>query len=321
MPRLVHLAPEPLHRRIERSGLRGTPWVIPATGGKVSMKEAIFAMPSFRDEQITYQWLRELRSWLSGGRLIAVTFEVSDSAEVFYGRFGKTKKSGSPHAARTGIEADPWGSEVVLNGPVSKDQIVSVRSVRQDIGWQGTPEPSSHEDCACPACLPSGHPKFMRRVRGLFNGGIERIHAASGDPDIILNELCHMAPAFERGRERLTPKRLLSLTVHADNRVRAEIAGLLGYFRWSDVEEHAAGLLLDLDKDVRARAIGTVLRKTPPAAALALMGDHPARLSAFCEGLEYSSDGEADAVLKGLLAHDHVGVRAAAKVTLARRTS
>lgn len=48
MPRLVHLAPERLARRIDRSGLRGAPWEIEVDGVARNVAEVVFAMPVVR---------------------------------------------------------------------------------------------------------------------------------------------------------------------------------------------------------------------------------------------------------------------------------
>ena len=312
MARLVHLAPERLQRRIQRSGLRGEEWTISVGAERLRVDEAIFAMPSYRDEQVTYQWLRELRSWRNGERLVAVTFEIDASSEVLFGRFGKQKERGHHQDAYAAIEADPWGAEVVAFGPISPNRIISVRSIRQDIGWQGTPEPTSHDDCACPACLPSGHPKLMRRIRAQFNGAIERIHGAGMEPESILEALSHMDTALERGRGRLSPKRLLSLSSHADARVRKEVASMLRYFKWNDVVEPVSRLIEDADPAVRLKAIGTALFGSGPGTALSMAGDDPELLIALCADLEWSADSSADAALERLSAHGHAGVRAAA---------
>ncbi len=313
MARLVHIAPEQLQKRIERSGLRGEEWTIPVGKDKVRMGEAIFAMPSYRDEQVTYQWVRELKTWRHSARMVAVIFEIDAATEVLYGRFGKPKRRGIPHEAYVAIEADPMGAEVVVSGPIALDQIVSVRSIRQDIGWQGTPEPSPHGNCACPACLPSGHPKLMRRIRAQYNAAIERIHGAGGDPKTIVDSLSELSPALERGRGRLSPKRLVSLTRHEDPCVRKEITSKLSYFKWGDVEEHVVSLIADPNTDVRSKALETMLHGGGLGVARSHAGDHPELLQTLCFGMEYMDGPQVDSTLKELAAHGHAGVRAAAK--------
>ncbi len=313
MARLVHIAPERLQRRIERSGLRGEEWTIPVGEEKVRLAEAIFAMPSFPDEQLTYQWVRELRSWRSGARMVAVTFEVDADAELFFGRFGETKKRGGHHDAYVAIEADPFGAEVVVNGPIPKEKVISVRSIRQDIGWQGSPDPTSHWNCTCPACLPTGHPKLMRRLRALYAAGIQKIRGADGDASVILDALSEMSTALERARSRLSPKRLLSLTGHPDPRVRKEVLSSFTYFRWSDVEETVTRLLGDPVPDVRAEALETMLFGSGFGNARAHAGEDPELLEALCHGVEFMDDSRVDPTLDELSSHEHAGVRAAAR--------
>ena len=319
MARLVHIAPERLLRRIERSGLRGREWLIPAPEGTIRVDEAIFAAPSFPDEQITYQWVRELRSWAKGARMVAVTFEIDADTEVFFGRFGKPKERGNHRDAYAAIEKDPWGAEVVACGPIARERILSVRTIRQDIGWQETPERSGHRDCACPVCLPSGHPKLMRRLRAQFNGALERAHASSGDPEVILRSLSDMDDALQRGRGRLSPKRLHSFVQHASPRVRARTANSLRYFRWDEVAEAVHRLVRDPDPDVQEEAMDTAILGGGIGFARTSAGEDPKLLVLLCETMDYATDSNADAMLETLASHQHEDVRTAASETLRSR--
>lgn len=314
MARLLHLAPARLRRRIERAGLRGRPWTLPVEteAREERLEETIFATPVLRDDQITYQWVRELRAWANGAPLVGVVFEVERDTELLYGRFGKAKEIGNHHQAYTAIEADPWGAEVVVQGPIRPAQILELRSIRQDIGWQGTPDGSGHENCACPACIPSGHPKLMRRVRAQFQRGLDRIHRAAGDPDELLAALSGMDSAIERGQGRLEPGRLTSLAQHPDARVRRAVAWELAHFKWSTVQAALTSLIRDKDRSVSTSALEAMERTASAGQVRALCGEDPVLLVELCDVLEWSSDKGADAVLEQLGRHGDPGVRTAA---------
>ncbi|MEM6957160.1 MAG: HEAT repeat domain-containing protein [Myxococcota bacterium] len=258
MPRLLHLAPEPLRKRIERSGLRGDPYRFGHGPDARDVREAVFAMPFLQDFSTTYQWVRELRRWRRT-RLVAVTFRVPDDEPVLVGPYSQPKQRLPATQAVASLACDPWGNEIVVMRAVSAKAIVHVRAVRQDVGWEESPNPKHRSACVCPACLLKGSPDLMRRCRAIYNRTLQRVHSGSGDAEDVRRELRALELPLERVGKRLPAKRLLSLSRHHDERVRAMVTGFLGYFSKTEALDALIDRLSDRSPDVQRTSVQSLL--------------------------------------------------------------
>lgn len=231
MPTLVHLAPEPLRRRIERSGLRGRGWSMPVGGERVWLEEAVFAMPVSADFWTTHQWLRELRR-RSRNRLVGVYFRLPSETVVYVGRFGQEHRAVPLRVAVAAVRESPAGAEIVIPGCVGVSAIRDVRALRQDVGWVETPEARSHYDCMCRMCLRPGTPNLVRRVRASYLHAMRRIATAESDAE-VLKALGAVQNAIARDRDQLPKQPLMRLMRHPNPKVRARVEDLLGDFKGS----------------------------------------------------------------------------------------
>ena len=312
MPKLMHLAPARLERRIQRSGLRGRPWQFRIDAGLVREREAVFSFPVLPDFSMTHQWLRELRRWNGRSRLVAVYFKLDGTELVYAGRFGARKSRVPLTDALQLVTADPWGAEIAVPRAVSATSIVSVREIRQDVGWVATPDGVMHgdESCVCPVCLPSGTPKLMRKLRGQYNRALERIHAAVDDGEVV-SALQRMELPLERARGRLSPKKLLSLAKHPSSHVRGILAYNLGFFSRNEVVKTLELLLEDEDQGVQTSAIDSLVRLVGPISVVRRVTAR-ALLIYLADELTWSCDETAEQALEILRANDDEAVRAAA---------
>ncbi|MEZ4326401.1 MAG: hypothetical protein R3B40_14385 [Polyangiales bacterium] len=225
MPTLVHLAPEHLHRRITRSGLRGGAWSLMVGGQRVSFTEAVFAMPVLSDFSVTHQWLRELRRH-DGRRFIGVYFRLPAETEVYVGRFGQEHRALPLGASVAAVRDSPAGAQIVIPKRIAASSIRAIRSLRQDVGWVETPEATTHYDCVCRMCLRPGTPNLIRRVRACYLSGMR--HLATAETDVeALRALGVAQGAIERGRDRLPVEALRRFAQHPSPVVRKRIAHLL----------------------------------------------------------------------------------------------
>jgi hypothetical protein len=317
MPRLLHLAPATLEHRIRRSGLRGRSWTLPTTDGPQAYDEAIFAMPVTADIQVSHQWLRELRQWRGGVRMAAVVFRMDSAEPALFGRYGQPRRRGTLGEAVRGLMEDPWGSELVLHGPIPASAVVSIAVPRQDIGWTGGP--GQHVDCTCPCCLPHGHPKLVRRLRARYHASIDQVRAGqkAGDATQIVAGLASMNVALERAGGRLSPARLLSLADHEDFGVRKALAWVLGYFSDPAAQDALGRLASDVDPRVMRGALESLLRSVGVTRTRALLGDHEPALIDLCDFLDLYDSEATRAVLRDLCQHPVDAVSREATRTLA----
>lgn len=299
MVRLVHLAPDSLKRRIERSGLRGHPGRFDVTGvGETEEPEVIFAMPMLEDFSATHQWVREMRRW-QRGRLIAVHFRVPDDEDVLVGRYGPRKDRLRVGEAVSTIRASPWGKEVVVCRRVAAKDIVAIRDVRQDVGWVETPDSDHKYQCVCALCLRPGSPDVFRRCRAAFNNGVQKAHSGPGDAASVLEALRPLDVPLERVADRLDPKKLLSFARHDDVEVRRCMTWLLGHFGKDQVLAPLLELLGDPFHTVRSEALEGLLRVAGPAETWQRVRERGQDDKAtFIDHLEYWPGNSAQAVLR-----------------------
>lgn len=288
MVRLLHLAPESLRRRIERSGLRGHPRSFDVSGaGDIDEPEVIFAMPVLEDFAATHQWVRELRRG-QRGRLVAVHFRVPDDEVVLVGRYGPKKERRRAGEAVSTVRGAPWGQEIVVCRRVAAREIVAVRDIRQDVGWVETPDSDHKYQCVCQLCLPSGSPDVFRRCRAAFNHGVQRAHSGPSDAASVLEALRPLDLPLERVAHRLEAKKLLSFARHSDDRVRGCVCWLFGYFRREQVLAPLLELLDDPCESVRHSALEALVRVAGPEDVWARVRDRELdERAALIDQLEY----------------------------------
>src|SRR6478735_5151925 len=203
MPRLVHLAPERLVRRIERAGLRGGSSVVVADGVTHKIVEGVFAMPVVPDFAVTHQWLRELRRW-GRGRMVAVHFSIPAEEPVYVGRYNSEKSYGPARRMIPIILHKPFGAEVLVPRSIPIRDVIAILRIRQDVGWVENPDTPHKFDCVCVACLPSGSPRLKRRIRRAYQAALASAKAAQSS-DELLQFLNSLYLPLERAAAHLPP--------------------------------------------------------------------------------------------------------------------
>lgn len=308
MIQLVHLAPEGLRRRIERSGLRGQTYTFDGAGGSRDTI-AVFAMPVLADFSATYQWLRELRRWRRP-RLVAVHFRIPSDERVLVGAFAQPKEFRTAGDAVRAIGASPYGQEVVVCRHVSADEVRAIRDVRQDVGWVETPNTGHAYECVCKMCLPPGSPHVLRRARAAFRRGVERLHSGPADEDALLAVLRSLDVPLERVGRRLDPKKLLSLAKHESVRVRVSVVSLLGSFQAEAVEGPLTQSLTDAEPAVTGAAVRSLVEAFGARRARKIVAAQaPSRLAELVRCLEFWPGGED--VLRAMASEGSTAARAA----------
>lgn len=175
MPRFIHLAPEPLVKRIQRNGIQptsirgwGPRWSLPG------VDRLVWSYPITPSFTVTHQWLRELKR--GGARtLSAVVFRIDDEEPVFVRHYSQT-----PHAM-TAAEAvgvilsqpEPLGYEIMIPRRIKPSEIIGVRHVPQKLGWRTVPGVQEPMVCSCPICVQPGTVKSARR-RVQFDACLDR---------------------------------------------------------------------------------------------------------------------------------------------------
>ncbi|MCC7251701.1 hypothetical protein [Hyphomicrobium sp.] len=111
MPLFVHIAPEPVAKRIRRSGIAARRLKWPYHG----YDRLVWAFPVMESYTLTYQWARELKRF-GTHTLIAVTFRIADDELVFAHHFNAEPPLLKASEAVAAIRAmqDPRGGQVVI---------------------------------------------------------------------------------------------------------------------------------------------------------------------------------------------------------------
>jgi len=314
MPRLVHLAPERLTRRIDRAGLRGQRCTVFVDGVAHELAEALFAMPVVPDFAVTHQWLRELRRW-GRGKLVAVYFSIPADEPVYAGRYNSEKLHGQARKMIPVVLQKPFGAELVVPRRVARRDIHAIARIRQDIGWVETPDTPHKFDCVCAACLPSGSARLKRRIRRAYQAALLSARSA-GSPDEALQALGALYLPLERAADHLAPEPLFSFSKHADPRIRASAVESLRYFRSSLVEQRLADCLAD--PHVSSTAVDSLVDCAGPERALGhVQRLAPELLLTLVEALRYRSGQAAIRVLNTLAASSESEISLAAISALA----
>lgn len=175
MARFIHLAPEPLVKRIERNGiqptrLRGWPDAHPMS----AIDRAVWAFPVTPSYTVSHQWLRELKRF--GVRTMAgIVFRLDDEERVYARHYSQAPQ---PMTAAEAVglvlaQADPMGWEVMVPRRIRPAEIVGVRHLPQKTGWRTVPDRNRVIVCDCPQCITPGTVKSARR-RAQFEDYISR---------------------------------------------------------------------------------------------------------------------------------------------------
>jgi hypothetical protein len=165
MPRFIHLAPEPLAKRVRRNGIRARrvgDWF--ARRGLPDVDRLVWAFPVLPSFTLSHQWLRELKH--EGARtLVAITFRLDDAEPVFASHYRDTPRAMTA-AEAVGVilaQPEPLGYEVMVPRRIEPSEIVAVRHVPQNVGWRIMPERQKIWICSCPVCVTPGTVKSARR--------------------------------------------------------------------------------------------------------------------------------------------------------------
>ena len=165
MPRFIHLAPEPLIRRIRRNGIQPTSirgWGLHRHLPGVD--RLVWSFPVTPNYAISHQWLRELKR--EGVKtLVAVVFRIGDDEPVFARHYSQFPRAMTAAAAVGAIlsQPEPLGYEVMIPRRIKRSEIVAVRHVAQKLGWRTIPGTQKALICSCPVCVPPGTVKSARR--------------------------------------------------------------------------------------------------------------------------------------------------------------
>jgi hypothetical protein len=175
MPRFIHLAPEPLAKRVRRNGIQATrigDWF--ARRGLPDVDRLVWAFPVTPSYSISHQWLRELKH--EGVRtLVAITFRLGDEEPVFVRHYREDPRRMTAAEAAGVIlsQPEPLGYEVMVPRRIKPSEIVAVRPVAQKVGWRIMPERQKIWICSCPVCVAPGTVKSARR-RAQFDRYVNR---------------------------------------------------------------------------------------------------------------------------------------------------
>lgn len=288
--RFVHLARASTERTIRKGGLKGAKAIVPTSAKtSIALARAVYAMPVVADFWTTFQWLRELRR-SHGERLVAVYFRVPDDEPVHCGRYSE------PHVVRTAAAAAAWvlknpaGAQVVVPRSIAAREVVSIKGMKQLVGWTEIPEASKKSACVCWACLAQGDRHLMRRVRGAFAAGLTAARRASSD-DELRAALGRLEVPLERGRDRLDHAKLVRFARAASPEIRRSAARLFGYFGFSKIQGHLRVLLDDPELEVRHEAVEALVRAGGAVRASKLLAScGPEAISHLVELLGYEAN-------------------------------
>ncbi|MGE3228888.1 MAG: hypothetical protein AB7J30_05575 [Hyphomicrobium sp.] len=161
MPLFVHIAPEPVAKRIRRSGIAPRRLRVPHAG----FDRLVWAFPVMESYTLTHQWARELKR--SGARtMVAVTFRIADGEPVFAHHYNAEPEllPAADAVARLRAMDDQLGGQVVVPRRILPSEIESVRLLPRTFGWRYFPEAKSagRYPCDCPMCAPRGEVKARR---------------------------------------------------------------------------------------------------------------------------------------------------------------
>jgi hypothetical protein len=170
MALFVHLAAEKQTAPIRRSGIRAQR-IRRGTYGEFD--RVVYAMPVTKDFYVSHQWLREFKR--SGQRTIfGVYFRIPDEQVVAVGHYNQNHLQMSASEAVGLIFNLPnaEGYEIVIPRRIEADEIQSIKSLPQVLGWRYYPQAKGRKPCGCPVCIGRGEIK-SRRIREAYQDSLE----------------------------------------------------------------------------------------------------------------------------------------------------
>jgi len=147
MALFIHLASEKQTASIRRTGIRAQRVRKGAYG---DFDRVVFAMPVTNNFYVSHQWLRELKR--SGQRTtFGVYFRIPDEQDVMVGHYNQA------HLQMTASEAvglifnlpSAEGYEILIPRRIDADEIHSIKSLPQVLGWRYYPTAKGRKPCGC----------------------------------------------------------------------------------------------------------------------------------------------------------------------------
>lgn len=271
--RCIHLFPENKRNSLHRSGIRGSKIKLYTADGPLELRSGVYSMPVLEDNQLTFQWLRELKRW-HRQRMLAAVFLIPDDTAVWVGHFGEVHHLLPANQAAGWMLTQTQGTEMIIPRSIAKRELVCIRELDQRVGWTEQPDQQlclGH--CVCSACLPAGLPDLFRRLRAAYYHEIARLRAGQ-NLDEQLDALGQMEAPLERAGRRFSPRRILSQAKSAEPTVRSSLARLLGWFHWKDVGPVVVELLSDRDNRVSGEALQALWKLRGSLESARLLLDH-----------------------------------------------
>lgn len=162
MPLFVHIAPEPVAKRIRRNGIAASRREHSRYG---AYDRFVWAFPILQSHTLTRQWARELKR-LGARTLVAVTIRLPDDEPVFAHHYNTEPQlmTAAEAVAVLRVMYDPRGGQVVIPRRIRPDEIVRLVPMPRAIGWRYSPDVKSanRRPCECPMCAPRGEVKARR---------------------------------------------------------------------------------------------------------------------------------------------------------------
>ena len=251
MPTLVHLADERETSSIKKNGIKI---------GK--HRQGIFCMPVLTNFYLSHQWLRELKR--SGVKtFVGIYFKMDSQAKVYAGHYNQDHKHIELGKAIKEIQTieDPLGYEIIIDRKIEANEIDSIKSLPQNIGWRYKPRANGLKPCGCDYCIKSTIKG--NRVRQKYDGKeqstsyeeiLDRLRVEE-DISEIENLLC----SVRSKKRKADPKELLFLLDKNLTSIDQEIALTLKMFKHKATRAILLQLLNKVDSDTKEFAADSLL--------------------------------------------------------------
>jgi hypothetical protein len=166
MPRLIHLAPDRLAKKIALTGIKPSRVSPGAAYPELAdITRAIWTFPVLPSFTMSYQWLRELKRCRKSPRtIVAVTFKIDDDEQVLVRYFNQTPVR-MRAADAVGLilrHANPLGYEIIVTRAIKAREVVRVWIPPQKVGWRANTD-RPLRTCPCFVCIPAGLRNSARR--------------------------------------------------------------------------------------------------------------------------------------------------------------
>jgi hypothetical protein len=135
--------------------------------GRENSLSGVFATPQLENHEITHQWMRELKRYDSRVTL-AARFRISDSEQVFIGRYNEKHLDVSASKAHAIMKnhTNGLGLEVIIPRTIRPLEIIKIYKPLKVIGWRYHPSAHGTKPCGCEYCQ-LGQP-YSSRIRKLY---------------------------------------------------------------------------------------------------------------------------------------------------------